>query len=152
MRNRGAQDASTGVNKSWSWWHGNWTPSGIINDEENGRLNTASIWGMDNAPTWATFLDYEVENDMPDLRSDYQYMAYSCLSRNRDNNGNGVIDPEELRWYTAAINQLVGMWVGNESLSQTARLYQPMDAYSQDPLRWRAHVLSTAKQILLIHV
>lgn len=143
MRNRGAQDASTGVNKSWSWWHGNWTPSGIINDEENGRLNTASIWGMDNAPTWATFLDYEVENDMPDLRSDYQYMAYSCLSRNRDNNGNGVIDPEELRWYTAAINQLVGMWVGNESLSQTARLYQPMDAYSQDPLRWRAHVLSS---------
>lgn len=143
MRNRGAQDASTGVNKSWSWWHGNWTPSGIINDEENGRLNTANIWGMDDAPTWARFLDYEVENDMPDLRSDYQYMAYSCLSRNRDNNGNGVIDPEELRWYTAAINQLVGMWVGNESLSQSARLYQPIDANDPDPLKWRAHVISS---------
>lgn len=143
MRNRGAKDASTGVNKSWTWWHGNWTPTGIINDEENGRLNTANIWGMDDAPTWATFLDYEVENDMPDLRSNYQYMAYSCLSRNRDNNGNGVIDPEELRWYTAAINQLIGMWVGNESLSQSARLYQPIDANSQDPLKWRAHVLSS---------
>ena len=143
MRNRGAADASTGVNRSWSWWHGNWTPSGIIDDEENGRLNTANIWGMDDAPTWDTFLNYEVENDMPDLRSNYQYMAYSCLSRNRDNNGNGVIDPEELRWYTAAINQLIGMWVGNESLSQTARLYQPIDANSQDPLKWRAHVLSS---------
>lgn len=143
MRNRGAKDASTGVNKSWAWWHGNSIPTGIYNDEENGRLNTANIWGMDDAPTWATFLDYEVENDMPDLRSNYQYMAYSCLSRNRDNNGNGVIDPEELRWYTAAINQLVGMWVGNESLSQSARLYQPIDANSQDPLKWRAHVISS---------
>ena len=143
MRNRGAADASTGVNKSWPWWHGNWTPTGIINDEENGRLNTANIWRMDDAPTWDTFLDYEVENDMPDLRSNYQYMAYSCLSRNRDNNGNGVIDPEELRWYTAAINQLIGMWVGNESLSQSARLYQPIDANSQDPLKWRAHVVSS---------
>ena len=143
MRNRGAADASTGVNRSWTWWHGNWTPSGIINDEENGRLNTANIWGMNDAPHWDTFLNYEVENDMPDLRSNYQYMAYSCLSRNRDNNGNGVIDPEELRWYTAAINQLVGMWVGNESLSQSARIYQPINANSSDPLRWRAHVLSS---------
>ncbi|MBR0109013.1 MAG: DUF4906 domain-containing protein [Bacteroidales bacterium] len=143
MRNRGAQDASTGVNKSWSWWPSGRTVSGIINDEENGRINTASIWGLADAPAWDTFLNYEVENDMPDLRANYQYMAYSCLSRNRDNNGNGIVDPEELRWYTAAINQLVGMWVGNESLSQSARIYQPIDAYSADPLRWRAHVLSS---------
>lgn len=143
MRNRGAKDTSTGVNKSWSWWHGNWTPGGIINDEENGRLNTANIWNMDNAPTWDSFLNYEVDNDSPELRSDYQYMAYSCLTRNRDNNGNGVIDPEELRWYTAAINQLIGMWVGNESLSASARLYQPIDATSNDALKWRAHVLSS---------
>ena len=143
MRNRGAKDASTGVNKSWPWWHGNWTPSGIINDQENGRLNTANIWGMSDAPAWDSFLDYEVENDMPEIKTNFQYMAYSCLSRNRDNNGNGIIDPEELRWYTAAINQLVGMWVGNESLSQSARLYQPVDANSSDPLRWRAHVLSS---------
>lgn len=143
MRNRGAADSSTGINRSWAWWHGYWTPSGIINDEENGRVNTANIWGMSDAPTWNTFLNYEVDNNTPDLRSNYQYMAYSCLSRNRDNNGNGVIDPEELRWYTASINQLVGMWIGNESLSQSARLYQPVDASSPDPLRWRAHVLSS---------
>ena len=144
MRNRGAKDASTGVNKSWSWWHGNWNPSGIINDEENGRLNTSNIWGLSDAPTWNTFLDYEVDNNSPELKSSYQYMAYSCLTRNRDNNGNGVIDPEELRWYTAAINQLVGMWVGNESLSQSARIYQPIDAESSDPLKWRAHVVSSS--------
>ena len=143
MRNRGAADASTGVNRSWAWWPGGSAPSGIINDDENGRVNTATIWGIANTPAWSTFLDYEVENDIPELKTNYQYMAYSCLTRNRDNNGNGVIDPEELRWYTAAINQLVGMWVGNESLSQSARLYQPIDATSSDPLRWRAHVVSS---------
>ncbi len=146
MRNRGAADASTGVNKSWSWWpSGRSLPTaGFITDEENGRINTATMWGMADAPAWDSFLDYEVENDIPELKRDYQYMAYSCLSRNRDNNGNGVIDPEELRWYTASINQLVGMWVGNESLSLSARLYQPIDATNKtDALKWRAHVLSS---------
>ena len=145
MRNRGAADA-TGVNKSWSWWpSGRALPTdGFITDEENGRINTATMWGMADAPAWDSFLDYEVENNIPELKRDYQYMAYSCLTRNRDNNGNGVIDPEELRWYTAAINQLVGMWVGNESLSQSARLYQPVDATNKtDALKWRAHVLSS---------
>lgn len=147
MRNRGAADANTpGVNKSWSWWpSGRSLPTdGFITDEENGRINTATMWGMADAPAWDSFLDYEVENDIPELKRDYQYMAYSCLTRNRDNNGNGVIDPEELRWYTASINQLVGMWVGNESLSQSARLYQPIDATNKtDALKWRAHVLSS---------
>lgn len=143
MRNRGEDDGRS-VNKSWSWWRdGAAAPTGNIKDEENGRVNTASIWGISNGPEWNTFLNYEVDNDTPELQSNYQHMAYSCLSRNRDNNGNGVIDPEELRWYTAAINQLVGMWVGNESLSPSARLYQPVDATSSDPLEWRAHVVSS---------
>ncbi len=147
MRNRGAADASTGVNKSWSWWpEGRSLPAdGFIDDEENGRINTATMWGMADAPAWDSFLDYEVENDIPELKRDYQYMAYSCLTRNRDNNGNGVIDPEELRWYTASINQLVGLWVGNESISQSARLYQPVDPSNKtESLKWRAHVLSSS--------
>ena len=147
MRNRGAADANTGVNKSWPWWpDGRTIPTdGFIDDDENGRINTATMWGMADAPAWDSFLDYEVENDIPELKRDYQYMAYSCLTRNRDNNGNGVIDPEELRWYTAAINQLVGLWVGNESISQSARLYQPVDASNKtESLKWRAHVLSSS--------
>ena len=147
MRNRGASDATTGVNKSWPWWpDGRSLPAdGFINDEENGRINTATMWGMADAPAWDSFLDYEVENDIPELKRDYQYIAYSCLTRNRDNNGNNVIDPEELRWYTAAINQLVGLWVGNESISQSARLYQPVDASNKtESLKWRAHVLSSS--------
>lgn len=40
----------------------------------------------------------------------------ACLSRNRDENHNGIIDPEELKWYLPARDQLVGMYLGAESL------------------------------------
>lgn len=125
--------------------------SGPNNDlgKENGRYNSAIIWGLAKGTNpsqdilteqWDTYLDYTVDNNVPELNSDWQSLAYSCLSRNRDNNGNGTIDREEMRWYMAASRQLIGMWVGNESLTTSARLYQP------SPGQWRAHVLSSTEK------
>ncbi len=114
-----------------------------INSMENGRINTAGLWQLDpdpgegNRPHWDTYLNYTVINEEPELQDEYKQMVYSCLTRNRDNDGDGEIDPEELRWYLASINQLVGMWIGNEALSTTARIYQP------SPGQWRAHVVSS---------
>ena len=122
--------------------------------KENGRLNSAYIWGFYSSQGkggtetestgepgdpmgWETYLHYHVNNNTPELKEEYHGMAYSCLTRNRDNNGNGVIDRDEVRWYLAACNQLVGMWVGNESLSIDARLYRPEER------QWRAHVFSS---------
>ena len=145
---KGAEDVG------WPWWP-DATPlpsaSLLYNDEENGRLNTAGLWGLTTGvvPRWDTYLNYSVDNDMPELRSDYQYLAYACMSRNRDNNGNGKIDIDEVRWYTGAINQLVGMWVGNEALTQTARLYQPKDATSQDGVKWRSEVVSSTMSTII---
>ncbi len=147
----------------WLYW-----PAGCIEEErygansdigkENGRLNSAYIWGIYNRQDnngsmvsprreWSNFLNYEVDNKVPELRDDdtdgshhYQGMAWSCLTRNRDNDGNGFIDPEEIRWYLAASQQLIGMWVGTESLSTSARLYQPA------PGQWRAHVVSSTEK------
>lgn len=135
--------AKKGDETPWPWWDGSSSPSGCKNDE-NGRANTAAIWGMDSAPEWETFLNYAVDNNTPELNATHKYLAYSCLTRNRDNNGNGVIDPEELRWYTAAKNQIVGIWVGTESLTPSARLYQPKDASNNSDGRlWRAWVISS---------
>lgn len=39
-----------------------------------------------------------------------------CLSRNRDLNGNGVIDPEEIRWYLPALGKYTRMVLGRQSL------------------------------------
>lgn len=150
----------------WPWWEESRAlPSNDHKptDQENGRINSAAIWGVLDHPEWTEgtapkwnsseggFLDYSVDNNTPELSSgegggtNYQYLAYSCLTRNRDNNGNGVIDPEEVRWYTAAVNQLVGMWVGNESLTPSARIYQPENksSRSSDGTEWRAWVVSS---------
>lgn len=51
----------------------------------------------------------------------YQYSYYDsyaarfCYDRNRDENGNGVIDPEELKWYLPAINQGMGYLAAAQS-------------------------------------
>ena len=143
-------------------------PGGTPNSDDNGRANTAAIWGVldhpswnaSSAPIWEDYndgvndhhgmLDYSVDNDHPELKDTVQYLAYSCLTRNRDNNGNHVIDPEEVRWYTASVNQLIGMWVGNESLSPSARIYQPQNPNNtSNGLEWRAWVVSsTASSIV----
>lgn len=151
----------------WPWWplasegYFNRSISSNPTDAENGRINTARIWDLplvgDDYPSWSKFLDYGVNNNTPELKSgydenganynssnDYKFLAYSCLTRNRDNNHNGVIDPEEVRWYTASVNQLVGMWVGNESLTPSARLYHPMNATDKtDGTKWRSWVISS---------
>ncbi|EKN14172.1 hypothetical protein HMPREF1076_02914 [Parabacteroides goldsteinii CL02T12C30] len=46
----------------------------------------------------------------------------ACMARNRDENGNGIIDDNEMKWYLPAINQYIGMWIGAEPLKE-ARLY-----------------------------
>lgn len=123
--------------------------------KENGRLNSAYIWGVYSSQAaggsdvdnkeWNDYLNYTVDNNTPELRDDtghkYRGMAWSCLTRNRDNNGNGIIDRNEVRWYLAASSQLAGIWVGNESLSLSARLYQPNTSTGYE--QWRAHVVSS---------
>lgn len=41
----------------------------------------------------------------------------ACMNRNRDNNGNGEIDPEELRWYVPARGKYLRLILGNSSLA-----------------------------------
>jgi len=58
------------------------------------------------------------------LDSKYQYGAFACMSRNRDLNGDGNIDLNEIRWYCPDIEQYGGMWIGDEAIPQKlARLY-----------------------------
>lgn len=52
---------------------------------------------------------------------------YACLSRNRDENGDGVVDEAELKWYLPAINQYLLLWCGEEYLYGDTRLVDPAD-------------------------
>lgn len=127
----------------------------------NGRLNTMREWGLvrasntvyNNAKRWDEYLNLVADNTTPELHTasshpqgrNYKYLRYSCMARNRDNNGNGVIDAGEVRWYLASIRQLVGVWMGADGLDNTARLYQRNAAQmaSNDEKDWRQHVVSS---------
>lgn len=52
----------------------------------------------------------------------------ACMSRNRDEDGNGTIDENEIKWYLASVNQYKGMWAGEEAFDAEARLFKATDS------------------------
>ena len=141
----------------------------------NGRLNTLKLWGVldpdwPNGPHgsgaaatlyWADFMNLHGTNETPQLWDkddktnpdktvyDYNYLRYSCLTRNRDNNGNEIIDPEEIRWYMASDIQLIGVFMGAYGIEGDARLYQktPAEQTGNDTNDWRQHIVASNRYI-----
>ncbi len=56
------------------------------------------------------------------LKSAYQNPLYQMLTRNRDLDGDGVIDADELRWYVPARNQCMDLWMAYDALPTGAKL------------------------------
>lgn len=90
----------------------NWSPldwSDYINSTYNGW--TSSV-GTDKSSHKLTGKAYDIK------------AAYSaCMSRNRDLNGNGVIDENEIRWFLPSLNEYIRMGIGANALSNAAQLY-----------------------------
>lgn len=56
------------------------------------------------------------------------YAGYlACLTRNRDENGDGVIDEGELKWYLPALEQYTTIWMGRDRLLEDTRLFNEDD-------------------------
>lgn len=127
----------------------------------NGRENTLKEWTMINPngtnrvlgdeleeeAYWHHYMNLTANNETPLMLSDYQYLRYSCMSRNRDLNGNGVIDQDEVRWYMGAHNQLIGLFMGSYGIEGDARLYQrnAQDKASNKAEVWRQHVIASTR-------
>lgn len=104
--------------------------SGIQTDKENGRLNTLRILLGNNytsSPNGLKWTDVLNTSGHYELNSGYNMAIYACLIRNRDLNGDNKVDPDEIRWYLASINQLVDIYLGEYALDAKSRLY-PTDA------------------------
>lgn len=141
----------------WSYWSR--TSGGEPGDERgntdtyNGRLNTIKEWDLYESETqitdgvrWDNFMNFEVRNDVPQLRDNYKYLRYSCMTRNRDNDGDGYIDQDEIRWYMAAVKQLTGLAIGRDVLTFRSRLYNRSEAQKSQGFsspEWRQHVISS---------
>lgn len=101
-----------------------------INDEEgkgftvNGGGNKYNSAGTD---TWNgrtnMVADIDRSTDTWENLKNNKSLIKACMSRNRDLNGDGKINKEEIRWYAPTISQYIGIWIGEEIMSREAKLF-----------------------------
>lgn len=116
----GKNNFDQGLDNSWYFLSGNTYPTeGAGSGNPYGYFWSNLYDASRDNYKWNTYLDDKSNT----LKDGYTNVEYACLSRNRDLNGNGVIDRNELRWYLPAINQYMGLVIGENVLPQDARLY-----------------------------
>lgn len=107
---------------------------------KNNKILLSGSYGNANAGTWpaaAKTLGYTTSVTSNDKSAHVYYTEgvgtaslngyNACMARNRDENGDGVIDDTELKWYLPAINQYLLLWCGEEYLYGDTRLVDPAD-------------------------
>lgn len=105
-------------------------------DTQNGRLNTLDIILGTNHNATLHWTDVLNTDDHYALNSKYNNALYACLLRNRDLNGDNIIQSNEIRWYLAAIDQLTDIYLGEYALDEKSRLYPSNPADRENKVRW----------------
>lgn len=100
-------------------------------DSRNGRANCLK-WLV--GKKWTEIVN--VTGDRYVLKAPYNNAAYACLLRNRDLDGDNIVDPEEVRWYLASIDQLTDIYIGEPALDEQSRLYPSNAADRENQTRW----------------
>lgn len=114
------------------------TPKSTDNlSDTNGRENQKTLIGYSQSGriNWSSYIDYQNNGWTASVgtnRSSHKLSAdaysvqaaYSaCMSRNRDLNGNGRIDEDEIRWFLPSLNEYIRMGIGANGISSAAQLY-----------------------------
>lgn len=94
---------------------------GEKSDTDNGYLNIPTRF-TDGSSSWNSYVSNGFYQSVALSKN---YAVYQCLSRNRDENGNGKIDADEVKWYLPAVNQCTYYWFGMNSLPEDARIELP---------------------------
>lgn len=103
--------------------------------DTDGRENQKILIGVSSSPNWSTYITASSNGWAKSVGTDHlthkltdaaysTRAAYSaCMSRNRDLNGDGKIDENEIRWFLPSINGYIRMGIGANALSSAAKLY-----------------------------
>ena len=105
--------------------------------DSDGRENQKVLIGASTTttPQWSDYIissgngwtqsvgtdhsTHKLTDDAYNLKAAYS----ACMSRNRDLNGNGKIDENEIRWYLASLNEYIRMGIGANAISSAAKLF-----------------------------
>lgn len=112
---------------------------------DDGRRNQKYLIGAYNATLdWSKYINYSNngwKSSVGTNRASHKLSAdayaikaaYSaCMSRNRDLNGNRVIDENEIRWFLPSLNEYIRIGIGANALTSAAKLYM---GYKSDMTR-----------------
>lgn len=124
--------------------------SGQNQGMENGRLNMLNLINARqtvNQLHWTDVLGVVTDVDHQ-LNSGYESIWYACLLRNRDLDGDDVIDADEIRWYLASVDQLTDLWIGETAIPKAKLYMNDIDASGVEiPIEngeTRVHVASSS--------
>lgn len=117
-----------------------WAPGDVSqgSSRSNGRLNTIKCilganYSGNKSIKWTAVLN---TSDRYDLNASYQDAVHAVLLRNRDLNGDNIVQANEIRWYLAAIDQLVDLYIGEYALDDAAHLYPQNAADREGQTYW----------------
>ena len=98
------------------------------NTHADGRTNFINFWINDNNSgeyKWKEVMTVDQSIDNAEgLHEKFRDAFHACITRNRDLDGNNVIDKDEIFWYLAARDQLTGLWIGQTALNESAWMYK----------------------------
>ena len=111
-----------------------------LNDED-GYQNTSILLGVGQNNNWLSTSVLEkagyVNSISDNSKESHVYYGAgetglsgiygfnACLTRNRDENGNGRIDDGELKWYLPSVDNFQIMWQGIDYLREDTQLFDP---------------------------
>ncbi|WP_106483659.1 DUF4906 domain-containing protein [Bacteroides sp. Marseille-P3684] len=110
-------------------------PNRSSDDWSNGRDNMLTNLGIvsSGVQDWRSYIDFTQVGYTDDNSSSGNVWNYSglkynaavkaCMARNRDLNGDGKIDKDEVRWYLPALSQYLRIGIGVKALPSETRLY-----------------------------
>lgn len=133
--------------RNFSFYGDNSTSDKLDNylTSDDGRSNQKYLIGANNATQyWSTYINnsnngwkssvgtnrasHKLSDDAYSIKAAYS----ACMSRNRDLNGNGKIDENEIRWFLPSLNEYIRIGIGANALTSAAKLYM---GYKSDMTR-----------------
>lgn len=76
--------------------------------------------GTNTQNSWADVIS---STDQYGFGSNYNDPSYACAMRNRDFDGDGIIDENEVQWYLAALSQISDLYIGEPAMPSYAHLF-----------------------------
>lgn len=97
ISSQGRFSSATGKNRDWDGWS---------TSDVTYRHNDNKNW----------YENYSSAAKTVGIQPLYTSAAKGCLSRNRDLDGDGTVDTEEVKWYLASVGQYRGLFIGKNAL------------------------------------